>query len=87
MPVMTLLTPSTDISLLPRFSVPLINPLPEGTVPCDQCPAQTSLAEAVLFCTAHPKRLPTDPEWKLAARGVKGLLYPIGASMFSKRIL
>lgn len=60
-------------------------PLPDPRVPCPRCPAKLTMEEARLYCKSQTKRLPTDLEWELAARGVDARLYPWGNSFDTSR--
>ncbi len=54
---------------------------PDGVMPADQeaHPVQgISWATAVVYCQWANKRLPTEAEWEVAARGPHGALYPWG---------
>jgi len=59
--------------------------LPDPRVPCPGCPAKLTMEEARLYCKSQNKRLPTDLEWELAARGVDARLYPWGNAFDASR--
>ena len=59
--------------------------LPDPRISCPRCPAKMTIEEARLYCALKNKRLPTDLEWELAARGVDARLYPWGNSFDTAR--
>jgi hypothetical protein len=59
--------------------------LPDPRISCPRCPAKMTIEEAKLYCALKSKRLPTDLEWELAARGVDARLYPWGNSFDASR--
>jgi formylglycine-generating enzyme required for sulfatase activity len=59
--------------------------LPDPSISCPRCPAKMTIEEARAFCALQNKRLPTDLEWELAARGVDARLYPWGNSFDASR--
>jgi formylglycine-generating enzyme required for sulfatase activity len=59
--------------------------LPDPLISCPRCPAKMTIEESKLYCALKSKRLPTDLEWELAARGVDARIYPWGNSFDASR--
>jgi hypothetical protein len=68
-----------------RSPDPNARALPDPHIPCPRCPAKMTIDEAHLFCALQDKRLPTDLEWELAARGLDARLYPWGNNFDASR--